>query len=314
MQIFNNLQNLPIFTNAVVTIGSFDGVHIGHQKILQQVVAEAKKIQGTSVLISFFPHPKQVIQMQNKTLQLLNTLDEKYALLEKFGIENVVIIPFDENFASIEAQDYIDEFLVKLFNPKLIVVGYDHKFGKNRTGDFALLKSNEVKYGFKVEEITEQEIEHITISSTKIRAALVQGDIETANTYLGYSFEFTGTVVEGNKVGRSIGYPTANIKIDNELKLTPANAVYAVQVKFKNNIYQGMLNIGNRPTVNGSSKTTEVNIFNFDEMIYGEKLTIILQKKLRTEVKFNGLLELQAQLAIDKTNSLQFFANYEALK
>jgi riboflavin kinase / FMN adenylyltransferase len=306
MQIFNNLQNLPIFTNAVVTIGSFDGVHIGHQKILQQVVAEAKKIQGTSVLISFFPHPKQVIQMQNKTLQLLNTLDEKYALLEKFGIENVVIIPFDENFASIEAQDYIDEFLVKLFNPKLIVVGYDHKFGKNRTGDFALLKSNEVKYGFKVEEITEQEIEHITISSTKIRAALVQGDIETANTYLGYSFEFTGTVVEGNKVGRSIGYPTANIKIDNELKLTPANAVYAVQVKFKNNIYQGMLNIGNRPTVNGSSKTTEVNIFNFDEMIYGEKLTIILQKKLRTEVKFNGLLELQVQLAIDKTNSLQF--------
>jgi riboflavin kinase / FMN adenylyltransferase len=314
MQIFNNLQNLPIFTNAVVTIGSFDGVHIGHQKILQQVVAEAKKIQGTSVLISFFPHPKQVIQMQNKTLQLLNTLDEKYTLLEKFGIENVVIIPFDENFAGIEAQDYIDEFLVKLFNPKLIVVGYDHKFGKNRTGDFALLKSNEVKYGFKVEEITEQEIEHITISSTKIRAALVQGDIETANTYLGYSFEFTGTVVEGNKVGRSIGYPTANIKIDNELKLTPANAVYAVQVKFKNNIYQGMLNIGNRPTVNGSSKTTEVNIFNFDEMIYGEKLTIILQKKLRTEVKFNGLLELQAQLAIDKTNSLQFFANYEALK
>jgi riboflavin kinase / FMN adenylyltransferase len=305
MKIFTNLQELPEFKNAVITIGSFDGVHLGHQKILQQVVSEAKKINGTSVLISFFPHPKQVIQIQNKTLRLLNTLEEKYALLKKFGIENVVIIPFNEAFSNIDAQKYIDDFLVKLFNPKLIVVGYDHRFGKNRTGDFNLLKQNEKQYGFTVTEISEQEIEHITISSTKIRKALEEGNIEVAAEYLGYPFEFTGTVVEGNKIGRSIGFATANIAINSDLKIIPANAVYAVKVVHDNCTYNAMLNIGNRPTVNGSGTTIEAHIFDFDKMIYGEQLTVIFKTKLRTEIKFNGLVDLQNQLAKDRKSAME---------
>jgi riboflavin kinase / FMN adenylyltransferase len=305
MKIFTNLQELPEFKNAVITIGSFDGVHLGHQKILQQVVSEAKKINGTSVLISFFPHPKQVIQIQNKTLRLLNTLEEKYTLLKHFGIENVVIIPFNEAFANIEAQKYIDDFLVKLFNPKQIVVGYDHKFGKNRTGDFNLLKQNENKYGFAVTEISEQEIKYITISSTKIRKALQEGNVEGAAEYLGYPFEFTGKVVEGNKIGRSIGFATANIEINSDLKIIPANAVYAVKVVHDNCTYNAMLNIGNRPTVNGIGTTIEAHIFDFDKMIYGEQITVIFKSKLRTEIKFNGLVDLQNQLAKDRQSAME---------
>jgi riboflavin kinase / FMN adenylyltransferase len=306
MKVYKDITSLPVFSNAVITTGSFDGVHNGHLQIITQLLEEAKKINGTPVLITFYPHPKQVVEMKEKTLHILNTPEEKYTLLKENGIENIVVVPFNKAFADLTAEEYIENFLVEKFKPAIIVVGYDHRFGNNRLGNFELLKSKENFYKYTVKEIPEHIQKNVTISSTKIRTAMLEGDIETAATFLGYNYFFTGTVVVGNKIGRTIGYPTANLQIENELKLIPVNGVYAVDVTLNNRNLKGMMNIGFRPTVEGKKRTIEVHIFDFDEDIYGEDLKIILKKPLRSEVKFAGLDELKLQLAKDKLDAIEF--------
>jgi riboflavin kinase / FMN adenylyltransferase len=304
MKVYRDINSLPVFTNAVITTGSFDGVHVGHVQIIEQLIKEAAKIGGTPVLITFYPHPKQVVQMKEKVLYILNTPEEKYELLQLKGIENIVVVPFDKEFSELSAQEYISNFLVAKFHPSIIVVGYDHRFGNNREGNFDLLKSKEAEYNFEVKEIPEHVLTDITISSTKIRAAMLAGDIEKAASYLGYHYYFSGKVIQGNKIGRTIGYPTANLQIEDKYKLVPANGVYAVDVQLGSRYLKGMMNIGIRPTVDGTKRVIEVNIFNFDEDIYGETLKIILKINLRLEVKFSSLEALKTQLAKDKQHAV----------
>ncbi len=319
MKVYKNIHELPVFTRPVLTIGTFDGVHQGHQQIIQQLLKEANDINGTAVVITFYPHPKQVVAglgknqavdaSKSQPIQLLNSPEEKYELLHQQGIEHIVVVPFDRAFAEQSASAYVKQFLVELFHPHTIIIGYDHRFGNNRDGDYQLLEAEAVNYGFLVKEIPEHILKNVTISSTKIRTALLAGDHETATSYLGYPYFFSGVVVKGNQIGRSIGYPTANIEIENELKLVPANGVYAVRVELKdrNLVYQGMMNIGLRPTVGGTIRAIEVNIFNFDQDIYGARLTITLVKFLRTEIKFNGLDALKQQLVLDERAALNSF-------
>ncbi|RYY69850.1 MAG: bifunctional riboflavin kinase/FAD synthetase [Chitinophagaceae bacterium] len=307
MNVHSNINALPEFHKAVITIGTFDGVHKGHQKIIQQLVKEADAINGTPVLITFFPHPKQIVSSGKNPLYILNTPEEKYALLQQQGILHIVVVPFNKEFAEQTAADYIDQFLVKRFHPHTIIIGYDHRFGNNRQGDYQLLEKEAAQHGYIVKEIPEHVLQDVTISSTKVRTALLAGDLSTAENYLGYKYFFTGKVVQGNQLGRTIGYPTANLQIENEQKLVPANGVYAVSITIKNRqgSWKGMMNIGVRPTVDGTKRVIEVNIFDFDEMIYGLELTVTMHTQLRQEVKFNGLEELKAQLAQDKLNATQ---------
>ncbi len=303
MQVHYNIQQLPNFKNAVITIGTFDGVHSGHQQIIELMKNECKRVNGESVILTFHPHPRQIISTVTNPVVLINSLQEKLALLEKFGVQHVVVVPFTEAFANQTADEYIANFLVKTFHPHSIIIGHDHHFGKGREGNFQLLEDKALEYGFEVKEIPEFMLQDITISSTKIREALLAADIETANRYLGYDYFFTGKVIEGNKLGRTIGYPTANILIEEANKLIPGNGVYAVTIAFKENkqpIFKGMMNIGIRPTVDGKLRVIEVNIFDFDKEIYGESITITIKKYLRQEQKFNSLNELKAQLAKDK--------------
>ena len=303
MTVHTNIQALPVFNNALITIGTFDGVHGGHQQIIQLMKTEAARIAGETIIITFHPHPRKVIGATPGPVYLLNTLDEKIDLLEKYGIDHLVVVPFTEAFASQEAESYIKDFLVSTFHPHTIIIGHDHRFGKNRSGDFQLLEDKASEYNYEVKEIPGYMLRDMTISSTKIREALLKGDIDTANYFLGYNYFFSGLVVEGNKLGRTIGYPTANLQITDENKLVPGNGVYAVTIGDAASpeiSYKGMMNIGVRPTVDGTKRMIEVNIFDFDKDIYGETLTITLKKHLRSEVKFNGLDELKAQLAKDK--------------
>jgi riboflavin kinase/FMN adenylyltransferase len=314
MTVHTDINQLPAFTNAVVTIGTFDGVHKGHQQIIQLMLDEATQVNGETVIITFHPHPRQVIAMRQTELFLLNSLQEKISLLEKYGIDHLVITPFTEEFSLQSAEDYIEKFLVKQFRPHTIIIGHDHRFGKSRSGDFALLEEKAKWYGYEVKEIPGFMLEDNTISSTIIRQALQKGNIDTANEYLGYPYFFSGTVVEGNKLGRTIGYPTANLLVSEEKKLIPGNGVYAVEISIQPSInndtsqqpekLSGMMNIGVRPTVEGVNRMIEVNIFDFDEEIYGEVLTIHIKKRLRNEQKFNGLDELKEQLAKDKVQAI----------
>lgn len=309
MRVHTNINNLPGFTNAVVTIGTFDGVHKGHQQILQLMLQEANKVNGETVIITFHPHPRQVIAANQAELFLLNALDEKILLLEKYGIDHLVVTPFTEEFSLQSAEEYIGNFLVKTFHPHTIIIGHDHRFGKSRSGDFALLEEKAKEFEYVVKEIPEFMLQENKISSTVIRQAVQKGNIEIANEYLGYPYFFSGTVVEGNKLGRTIGYPTANLQIIEAKKLVPGNGVYAVKVivnesSTDSNVssvaYLGMMNIGVRPTVEGVNRMIEVNIFDFDKDIYGSILTVQIYKRLRSEQKFNGLEELKAQLGKDK--------------
>jgi riboflavin kinase/FMN adenylyltransferase len=307
--------SLPDFRNAVITIGTFDGVHMGHQKIIAQLKAEAAKINGETVIITFHPHPRKIVSSVPGDIKYLHTLSEKILLLERAGIDHLVVIPFDHAFANQSAASYINDFLYKYFNPKIIIIGYDHRFGKGRVGDFALLEEQGRALGFKVQEISEELLNEIVISSTKIRESLLTNQIKQANDCLGYAYFFDGKVIEGNKLGRTIGFPTANLHISNEDKLIPGNGVYAVEIQVKNsdNVHQsmplkGMMNIGVRPTIDGKKRVIEVHIFNFDQDIYGQELMISIHHFLRGEVKFNGLEELKNQLQIDKEQVQQLLA------
>lgn len=298
--------SLPEFRNAVITIGTFDGVHKGHQQILSQLKEEAAKIGGETVIVTFHPHPRKIVSSVPGDVKLLNTPTEKKLLLENAGIDHLVVVPFDHHFANQSAEEYIVDFLYKYFNPHTIIIGYDHRFGKGRTGDYHLLEKYGQELGFAVKEIPEQLLHEIAVSSTRIRKAIIENDITTANAALGYPYFFEGLVVEGNQLGRTIGYPTANLHIGSEEKLIPGNGVYAVKVEITckmDKIYGGMMNIGLRPTVDGKKRVIEVNIFDFNDNIYGEQLRIHVLQQLRNEIKFDGLEALKAQLGRDKADA-----------
>jgi riboflavin kinase/FMN adenylyltransferase len=303
-------QSIPSFKNAVVTIGSFDGVHVGHQKILQQLKARAKEIEGETVVITFHPHPRNIVG-DTSGVKLLTTLHEKIALLAAQQIDHLLIVNFNESFAALTAEEYVKEFLYTQIKPHTLIIGYDHRFGKNRTGNFQLLQSMSVDLNFTVEEIDEQVIAQATISSTRIRKALLHADIATAKQLLGYDYFFEGTVIKGDQLGRTIGYPTANLQINDEQKLVPGDGVYAVTVKLlpkQEKLLQGMMYIGSRPVVNGKRRVIEVNLFDFEEDIYGEILQVTLKQFIRADMHFNGLEALQQQLQIDKINTLKALA------
>jgi len=308
MKVYHSTEQMPVFRNAVVTIGTFDGVHIGHQQILTQLKQEAERIQGETVIITFHPHPRKVVAAGQAPVYLINTIDEKIELLEKNGIDNLVIVPFTETFSQQTPEAYIEHFLIEKFHPHTVIIGYDHRFGKGRKGDYKLLEACSARLGFELKEIPAHVINESTVSSTRIREAVLGGDIVLAKSLLGYDFFFEGKVVEGNKLGRTLGYPTANLQLTTEEKLVPGNGVYAVTVVLPSGeTKQGMMNIGVRPTVDGTKRMIEVNIFDFKQDIYGSVLRVYVQKYLRGEQKFNGLDALKQQLAIDKENVLRFF-------
>lgn len=302
IQVHRDLEKLPQFKNAVITIGTFDGVHLGHQQIIKLLKEEAAKTGGETIIITFHPHPRKVVKSGKSEVKVINTLAEKVELLDRHQVDHLVVVSFNEVFADQTAEEYIENFLVKKFNPHTIIIGYDHKFGRNRSGDYHLLEKMAPVFNYKVREIPERVLNEITISSTKIREALLKSDLDTANGFLGYKYFFEGKVVVGNKLGRTIGYPTANLQIEDEEKLVPGNGVYAVQLTVGTDkaVYKGMMNIGIRPTVDGAKRTIEVNIFDFDKDIYGENVRVYLHNYLRGEVKFSGLDQLKEQLAKDK--------------
>lgn len=306
MKVHYDLQQLPKFKNGVITTGAFDGVHRGHQQIIGRMKQIASSVSGETVIITFHPHPRKIISSVPGEIKQLTSLSERIVLLENAGIDHLVVIPFDYQFSNLSAEDYVKLFLVANFRPHTIIVGYDHRFGKGRIGDFALLKSIGKEMDFQVEQINEQIIGDQIISSTHIRNYLGERNISKANELLGYAYFFDGFIVRGNQIGRTIGFPTANLHINDEEKLIPANGVFAVRVKgkcFNNLTYDGMMNIGVRPTVDGHKKVIEVNIFDFDEDIYEETITVMVYDYIRGEVKFNGLDALKAQLKQDFQSS-----------
>lgn len=307
MQVHTALNQLPAFKKAVITIGTFDGVHNGHKQVLHALKSTAQSVGGESVLITFDPHPRKVVSSAILGIRLLNTLEEKKKLLEKEGIDHLVIVPFTEKFANLSATEYIEEFLVAHFNPHTIIMGHDHQFGRNRQGNYALLASKAEQFGYLLKEIPKQVVEDITISSTKIREHLSRAAIAAANQLLGYPFFFSGRVVHGNKIGRTLGYPTANLKIEDPEKIVPGNGIYAVYARPEgsDHLFKGMMSIGFRPTVDGKSRVIEVNIFEFDREIYDELLEVHMVAYLREEKKYESLQGLIEQLGKDKQNSLQ---------
>lgn len=311
MQVHRNLAELPVFRNAIVTIGTFDGVHLGHQKIIRQLKEEAGKTSGETVIVTFHPHPRKIVSSVPGDIRLLTTLDERIELLQQTGIDHLVVVPFDNKFSNLTADEFITEFLYKSFKPHTLIIGYDHRFGKGRKGDYHLLEAYGTKLGFNVKEINEELLNEAIVSSTKIRNALLEHDIDTANGFLGYHYFFDGTVVEGNKLGRTIGYPTANLHIQSEEKLIPADGIYACEVSLDNgsSVKKGMMYIGNRPVIGGKHRTIEVNIFDFDQDIYGQNLKVFMHGYIRGDVPLNGLDELKAQLAKDKENVLALLGN-----
>ena len=317
MKVHRDINNLPAFKNPAVTIGTFDGVHTGHLQVIHQLKREAEINGGESVIITFDPHPRMVLSRnQNRpSIQLLTTLSEKTELIASENIDHLVVVPFTLEFSNQTAEEYISDFLVKKFNPKTIIIGYDHRFGNNRTGDYKLLEKYQKEFNYVVKEIPEHVLNHITISSTKIRTSLQTGDLETAKECLGYDYFFEGKVVDGNKLGRTIGYPTANLEIENKNKLIPENGIYAVTLEIgdysqndgkafvSQSLHNGMMSIGIRPTIEDNRRTIEVNIFDFNKDIYGRIVRVYVKYYLRNEEKFDTMEELRNQIYRDEIKS-----------
>lgn len=307
MQVHRNIDQLPAFRDAVITIGTFDGVHEGHRQVIGELIKEAKAIGGESVLVTFHPHPRKIVSSAILGLRLINTLDEKIELLQQIGIDHLVIVPFTEVFANQLAEEYVHDFLVEKFHPHTIIIGYDHRFGRDRQGDYKLLEKRAAEYKFRLKEIPRHLLDNISISSTTIREDILHGRIETANQLLGYEFFFSGEVVDGDKLGRELGYPTANLRIADEEKITPGNGIYAVYAEVsdqRGSRLKGMMSIGFRPTVNGKKRQIEVNLFDFNQDIYGLQLRVYVKKYLREEIRFDSLESLVKQIDQDKIDSL----------
>jgi riboflavin kinase / FMN adenylyltransferase len=302
MLVHYNTDLLPDFRNAVLTIGTFDGVHSGHRQVIDQMKKRAADIHGETVIITFDPHPRTVINV-NSPIRMINTMNEKIELFSSLELDHLVIVPFTESFAQLSAEDYISQFLIRHFHPHTMIIGYDHRFGKGRTGNYELLKKQTDIYQYELLEIPAHLLNSISVSSTSIRHYIIAGDIEAANLLLGYDYFFSGRVEEGNKLGRTIGYPTANLSIGDKDKLIPGDGVYAADIIITGEMekaHRGMMNIGFRPTVDGTKKIIEVNIFDFNRDIYGDTIRIIVRKFIRREIKFKGLDELKTQLKKDK--------------
>jgi len=310
MQVHRSLDKLPEIKNAVLTIGTFDGVHCGHQRIINDLRKRAEAINGESVLLTFHPHPRLVINPADKTLRLLTTLDEKIALLDQFGIDHLIILPFSKAFSQTEPDVYIREVLVGPIRPRVIVIGYNHHFGKDRKGNIETLRKYAERYHYDVVEISKQEVEEIAVSSSKIRKAVHEGDIRLANKLLGHPYPLSGTVIKGQQIGKKLGYPTANIFISDSHKLIPPYGVYAVKVRPGNKEKGGMLYIGKRPTFDGQERSIEVNIFDFDEHIYGQFIRIEILDRIRGDMYFKDKNELARQMDSDKEETLRILKDH----
>lgn len=310
MKTYHQLTEFKKLNNAIVTIGTFDGVHYGHQKIIKRLCELAKMSGGESVILTFFPHPRMIIDPENQSLKMINTIKEKTEILANLGVDHLIITPFTRDFSNLCADDYIQHILVDTIGTKHLIVGYDHRFGKDRQGGMKELAAFAEVYDFSLEEIPEQDINDVAVSSTKIRTALLEGDVSLAATFLGYHFAISGPVIKGDKIGRTIGFPTANIFVEETYKLIPGDGIYAVTVEMNGETpktYQGMAYIGQRPTINGMTRNIEVNIFDFNAEIYGQTIKMNFLKFLRHDVKFTGLAALKNQLHQDKLATLEFF-------
>ena len=304
LKVIENYKNFSSTKKSVVTIGTFDGVNVGHQKIIEQLICAAKEKNAVSVLLTFFPHPRLVLQ-KDDSLKLINTIKERIAILSKTELDYLIIHPFDTEFSKLTAFDFVRDILVNHLNTTKLIIGYDHRFGKNREGNFEQLVEFGHMYDFELQKIPAQDINHISVSSTKIRKALTEFDIKTANHYLGYNFSVTGIVEKGNQLGNKLGFPTANIRIEESYKLIPEHGAYLVKTQRNNSTVFGMMNIGIRPTVDGTKETLEVHLFDFNEDLYGESLTIEFLAFLRPEQKFESIDALKEQLNLDKQKSLK---------
>jgi riboflavin kinase / FMN adenylyltransferase len=305
MIVIRELSQFPSLAHAVVTSGTFDGVHVGHQKILSRLIETARQSHGQSVVITYWPHPRMVLHPEDNSLRLISTIEERIEALRLFDVDYLLILPFTREFAQLSSEEYIQQILINTIHTKKLVIGYDHRFGKNREGGFEYLQQNAGRYGFEVEEIPRQDVDAVGVSSSKIRTALEMGDVETATRYLGRPYSITGTVVQGKQLGRTIGFPTANVELAEKTKLVPAQGVYAVKVKTSQGDYKGMLNIGTRPTVDGTHQTIEAHLFNFQADLYGQEITVSFVAYLRPEQKFSGVEALTLQLQQDRTQALQ---------
>jgi riboflavin kinase/FMN adenylyltransferase len=301
--------------NAVVTIGTFDGVHIGHQKIIKKVNESAKASGGESVVLTFFPHPRMVLYPDDHGLLLLNTLEEKKKLLEQYGVQHLIVHPFSQKFSRTSVTEYVRDILVNKIGTKKLVIGYDHHFGRNREGTLKDLQELGSVYNYEVEEIPEQDIHDVAVSSTKIRNSLLEGDVTAASEFLGHDYSLTGIVIKGKEIGRTLGFPTANIYVSENYKLVPPKGIYAVTVKIhsvkKDSSYNseiGMLSIGTRPTFDDGEISIEVNILNFEKNIYGERITVCFKSRLRDELKFNSADDLIKQMEKDKEQTLKLLS------
>ena len=299
MKRFNNINEFNCKKSTIITIGTFDGVHLGHQKILKKLNVEAENNRLESSVLTFFPHPRTVLN-PDSSLKLINTIEERISLFKKSKIDNLIVHPFTKNFSELDSEYYVKNILVDQLKAKIVLIGYDHKFGKNRTADINNLKEYGIKYNFEVIEIKAKEINDIAISSTKIRNSIKEGDIQLTNSYLGYEFSFFGKVVRGNSIGKTLGFPTANIKIGCDLKLIPKNGVYLIYTTINKKIIFGMMNIGIKPTTNKNTKSIEVNLFDFNQDLYDKNITIYIKQFLREEIKFDSLNELKLQIEKDK--------------
>ncbi|HTE02102.1 MAG TPA: bifunctional riboflavin kinase/FAD synthetase [Mucilaginibacter sp.] len=304
MRIYNNIDEFVPITNAVVTIGTFDGVHLGHRKIIARLKELADSINGETVILTFFPHPRMILHPEDQDIKMINTMNEKAELLEQLGVDHLIITPFSRDFSNQSAEEYIRDVLVEKIGTKKIVIGYDHRFGKDRQGGLPELQHLAPVYGFEVIEIPEQDIHDVAVSSTRIRKALLSNDIHLANEFLGYPFFISGKVTRGDQIGRTIGYPTANIMVEETYKLIPADGIFAVKVYLDGQEYKGMGYIGHRPTINGMTRNIEVNIFDFNHDIYSQSIRMELLHYVRGDVKFESLDQLKLQLGKDREDVL----------
>ncbi|MEX8547428.1 MAG: bifunctional riboflavin kinase/FAD synthetase [Mucilaginibacter sp.] len=338
MQVYHNIQEFKPLQNAVVTIGTFDGVHLGHRKIIARLQEVARQTGGETVILTFFPHPRMILQPEDQNLKLITTIEEKAELLAGLGIDHLIITPFSRDFSNLSAEEYIREILVNRIGTKKIVIGYDHRFGKDRSGGLEELQQFSSVYNYEIEEIPEQDINEVAVSSSRIRKSVLNGEISLANQFLGYAFFITGKVIRGDQIGRTLGYPTANLFIEEGYKLIPADGIYAVEIRvvggerraenLEGNLpapisplpalrsplpapppLRGMAYIGHRPTINGMTRNIEVNIFDFNQDIYNQTLKMSFHSFIRHDIKFAGLKELTEQLGRDKESVLAYFSS-----
>ena len=305
LKIFHSINDFRSTKKTILTLGTFDGVHIGHKKILERVIQNTDNEKYESLVLTFFPHPRMILK-EDSDMKLLNTIDEKIDLLDKIGIQNLVIHPFDEKFSRLTAEEFVKTILVDRFQVQKIIIGYDHRFGRNRTANINDLIAFGEQYDFEVEQISVQEINEISVSSTKIRNALLEGNMTLANDYLGYNYFLTGEVVKGKQLGRTINFPTANLKIQEKYKLIPQNGVYIVKSVINEQTVFGMMNIGFNPTVNGQNQTIEIHYFDFDADLYHQKIRVSILQRIRSEQKFESVNLLKAQLETDKQMAISY--------